>query len=85
MSSVLKTAIIPYLNFQLKRGVPLPNIDGFGFQNTTILYTPSWIAVCSDVSFSGDYYLKTTLKNLFAIFLGKMPLNYNNEDGHNLG
>lgn len=58
ISSVLKTVVLPYLNLQLKRGIPLPIIDGgFGFQNTTILYTHPWISVCSDVSFSEDYYL----------------------------
>ncbi|KHM99516.1 Putative BPI/LBP family protein [Glycine soja] len=28
MSSVLKTVVLPYLNFKLKRGFPLPIIDG---------------------------------------------------------
>ncbi|RDX60754.1 putative BPI/LBP family protein [Mucuna pruriens] len=56
-SSVLKTFILPYLNFKLKRGLPLPIINGFGFQNANILYTQPWIAVCSDVSFIGDYYI----------------------------
>ncbi|KAG5002037.1 hypothetical protein JHK87_023109 [Glycine soja] len=30
MSSVLKTVVLPYLNFKLKRGFPLPIIDGYG-------------------------------------------------------
>jgi len=57
MSSVLKTVVLPYLNFKLKRGFPLPIIDGYGFQNAKILYNHPWIAVCSDVSFLEDYYL----------------------------
>ncbi|QCD78261.1 lipopolysaccharide-binding protein [Vigna unguiculata] len=57
MSSVLKTVVLPYLNFKLKRGFPLPIIDGYGFQNAVILYNHPWIAVCSDVSFLEDYYL----------------------------
>ncbi|CAL0308916.1 unnamed protein product [Lupinus luteus] len=57
MSSALKTIIIPYLNFELKRGLPLPIIDGFAFEKANILYAPPWIAACSDVSFLGDYYL----------------------------
>lgn len=57
MSSVLKTVVLPYLNFKLKRGFPLPIIDGYGFQNAIILYNHPWIMVCSDVSFLEDYYL----------------------------
>ncbi|XP_027190646.1 putative BPI/LBP family protein At1g04970 isoform X2 [Cicer arietinum] len=58
ISSVLKTVVLPYLNLQLKRGLPLPIIDGFGFQNTVILYNHPWISVCSDVWFiEEDYYL----------------------------
>ncbi|XP_020230620.1 putative BPI/LBP family protein At1g04970 [Cajanus cajan] len=57
MSSVLKTVILPYLNFKLNRGFPLPIIDGFGFQNANILYTQPWIAVCSDVFLEDYYYL----------------------------
>ncbi|KAK7387123.1 hypothetical protein VNO78_27648 [Psophocarpus tetragonolobus] len=56
MSSALKTVIIPYLNYKLKRGFPLPIVDGYGFQNAIILYNHPWIAVCSDVSLE-DYYL----------------------------
>ncbi|XP_027342804.1 putative BPI/LBP family protein At1g04970 [Abrus precatorius] len=63
-SSVLKTVIFPYLNFQLKRGLPLPIIDGFGFQNANILYNYPWIAVCSDVFFLGDYYLSEQCANV---------------------
>ncbi|XP_027329590.1 putative BPI/LBP family protein At1g04970 [Abrus precatorius] len=57
-SSVLKTVLIPYLNSQLKRGIPLPILNGFALDSAHILYTPPWITVCSDVSFLGDYYLK---------------------------
>ncbi|WJX31628.1 hypothetical protein P8452_20038 [Trifolium repens] len=58
ISSVLKTVVLPYLNLQLKNGFPLPTIDGYGFQNTIILYNYPWISVCSDVSFiDEDYYL----------------------------
>lgn len=57
MSTSLKTVVLPYLNFHLKRGLPLPIIDGFTFQNANILYAHPWIAACSDVSFLGEYYL----------------------------
>ncbi|GAU25076.1 hypothetical protein TSUD_257700 [Trifolium subterraneum] len=57
-STVLKTIIIPYLNTQLKRGIPLPILNGFALKNARILYTPPWIAVSSDVTFLGDYYLR---------------------------
>ncbi|KEH33934.1 putative BPI/LBP family protein At1g04970 isoform X1 [Medicago truncatula] len=55
ISSVLKTAVLPYLNHQLK-SLPLPNIDGYGFQNTVILYNYPWISLCSDFSFTEDDY-----------------------------
>jgi len=57
-STALKTVLIPYLNSQLKRGIPLPILNGFALENARILYTPPWIAVCSDVTFLGDYYLR---------------------------
>ncbi|XP_004491439.1 putative BPI/LBP family protein At1g04970 [Cicer arietinum] len=57
-STVLKTVLIPYMNSQLKKGIPLPILNGFALANARILYTPPWISVCSDVSFLGDYYLK---------------------------
>ncbi|KAG4952912.1 hypothetical protein AAZX31_14G017700 [Glycine max] len=57
-STVLKTVLIPYLNSQLLRGIPLPILNGFSIKNARILYAPPWITVCSDVSFSRDYYLQ---------------------------
>ncbi|KAK7320345.1 hypothetical protein VNO77_29745 [Canavalia gladiata] len=57
-STVLKTVLIPYLNSQLKKGVPLPILNGFALEKAHILYAPPWITVCSDVSFLGEYYLK---------------------------
>ncbi|KAK7385992.1 hypothetical protein VNO78_32010 [Psophocarpus tetragonolobus] len=57
-SAVLKTVLIPYLNSQLIRGIPLPILNGFALENARILYAPPWITVCSDVSFLGDNYLK---------------------------
>ncbi|KHN43853.1 Putative BPI/LBP family protein [Glycine soja] len=50
-STVLKTVIIPYLNSQLLRGIPLPILNGFAIKNVCILYAPPRITVCSDVSF----------------------------------
>ncbi|PNX79014.1 LBP/BPI/CETP family, carboxy-terminal domain protein, partial [Trifolium pratense] len=44
ISSTLKTVVLPYLNLQLKNGFPLPTIDGYGFQNTIILYNYPWIS-----------------------------------------
>ncbi|RYR79882.1 hypothetical protein Ahy_A01g004676 [Arachis hypogaea] len=57
ISTALKTVVIPYLNLELKKGLALPTIDGFAFQNANILYLPPWIAVCTDVSYLEDYYL----------------------------
>lgn len=57
-STILKTVLIPYLNSQLMRGIPLPILNDFALENARILYAPPWITVCSDVSFLGDYYLK---------------------------
>jgi len=62
ISSVLKTAVLPYLNHQLK-SLPLPNVDGYGFQNTVILYNYPWISVCSDFSFTEDDYYFTQHSN----------------------
>nr|AFK49298.1 unknown [Medicago truncatula] len=56
--TALKTVLIPYLNSQLKRGIPLPILNGFTLENARIFYTPPWIAVCSDVTFLGDYYFR---------------------------
>ncbi|MED6124550.1 hypothetical protein PIB30_059952 [Stylosanthes scabra] len=57
ISTALKTVVVPYLNLELKKGLALPTIDGFAFQNANILYYPPWITVCTDVSYSEDYYL----------------------------
>ncbi|XP_061345448.1 putative BPI/LBP family protein At1g04970 isoform X2 [Gastrolobium bilobum] len=57
-STVLKTVLIPYLNSQLKRGFPLPIVNGFALENARVLYAQPWIAVCSDVSFLGEYHLR---------------------------
>ncbi|KAK7371969.1 hypothetical protein VNO80_05336 [Phaseolus coccineus] len=57
-SSVLKTVLIPYLNSQLMRGIPLPILNDFALEDARILYAPPWITVSSDVSFLGDYYHK---------------------------
>ncbi|KAL2316701.1 hypothetical protein Fmac_030577 [Flemingia macrophylla] len=57
-STILKTVLMPYLNSQLMKGIPLPILSDFFLENAQILYAPPWISVCSDVSFLGDYYLK---------------------------
>ncbi|BAT80656.1 hypothetical protein VIGAN_03025200 [Vigna angularis var. angularis] len=57
-SAVLKTVLIPYLNSQLVRGIPLPILNDFALENARILYAPPWITVSSDVSFFGHYHHK---------------------------
>ncbi|CAL0307374.1 unnamed protein product [Lupinus luteus] len=58
VSSVLKTVIIPFLNSQLKRGIPLPMLNGFALQNAGTLYTHPWVTVSTDVAFLGHSYLR---------------------------
>nr|AFK46614.1 unknown [Lotus japonicus] len=67
-SSILKTVLIPYLNLQLQKGIPLPNLNGFSLENARILYSPPWIGVYSDVSFSRDYYLTQLASNVSQSF-----------------
>ncbi|KAE9584125.1 putative bactericidal permeability-increasing protein, alpha/beta [Lupinus albus] len=58
VSSVLKTVLIPFLNSQLKRGIPLPMLNGFALENAGILYAHPWVTVSTDVAFLGHSYLK---------------------------
>ncbi|XP_058724211.1 uncharacterized protein LOC131595769 [Vicia villosa] len=44
-STVLKTALIPYLNSQLKKGIPLPILKGFALKNARIMNTLPWIVL----------------------------------------
>ncbi|XP_058745040.1 putative BPI/LBP family protein At1g04970 [Vicia villosa] len=63
-STVLKTVLIPYLNSQLKKGIPLPILKGFALKNARIMNTPPWIVLSSDVTFLGDYYLRHHLASV---------------------
>ncbi|KZV56383.1 BPI/LBP family protein-like [Dorcoceras hygrometricum] len=61
MSTVLKTAVLPYINSKLRGGYVLPMFHGYELQDTEILYTDSWIVMCSDVGTA-----KTVHSNLVA-------------------
>ncbi|KAK7276894.1 hypothetical protein RIF29_18041 [Crotalaria pallida] len=58
VSKVLETVLIPLINSLLKRGIPLPNLDGFALENADFLYAHPWISVSSDVAFVGHSYLR---------------------------
>ncbi|KAI5674749.1 hypothetical protein M9H77_15113 [Catharanthus roseus] len=49
ISTLLRTIVLPFVNLKLSRGVPLPNLYGYGLENTKIEYANSWFAVCSDL------------------------------------
>lgn len=57
MSAALKTVILPYVNFHLKGGFPLPLFHGYKLQNAQILSNDSRIMICSDVASTGQYNL----------------------------
>lgn len=54
-SSVLKTAVLPYINLKLREGYVLPAFHGYELQETQILYTDPWIVICSDVGTAKQY------------------------------
>ncbi|XP_073126286.1 putative BPI/LBP family protein At1g04970 [Henckelia pumila] len=49
MSSMLRSVVLPYINLKLREGYVLPVFHGYELQDTQILYTDSWIVICSDV------------------------------------
>lgn len=57
MSAALKTVILPYGNFHLKRGFPLPLFCGYKLENAQVVSIDSRIMICSDVASSGEYNL----------------------------
>ncbi|CAL0317454.1 unnamed protein product [Lupinus luteus] len=61
VSNVLKTVLIPFLNSELKKGITLPMVNGFGLENAGILYAHPWIMVYSDVAFLNHSYLTQKL------------------------
>lgn len=50
VSASLKTVVLPYLNFLLWEGFPLPLFHGYELQNAKILSHDSKIMICSDVA-----------------------------------
>ncbi|KAK4279194.1 hypothetical protein QN277_016940 [Acacia crassicarpa] len=57
ISAILRTTVLPFVNFLLRQGIPLPYFYGFAVQNAHTMYNAPWITVCSDISFSRNYYL----------------------------
>ncbi|KAG7957739.1 hypothetical protein I3843_11G190300 [Carya illinoinensis] len=60
MSTLIKTALLPYVNLHLRRGIPLPLPHGFTLQNAEIVCTCSRAIVCSDLSLPGQYHLSSS-------------------------
>ncbi|XP_073029954.1 LOW QUALITY PROTEIN: putative BPI/LBP family protein At1g04970 [Primulina eburnea] len=57
MSTLLKTAVLPYLNLKLLEGYVLPAFHGYELQDTQILYADSWIVICSNVGTAKQFNL----------------------------
>ncbi|XP_028758053.1 putative BPI/LBP family protein At1g04970 isoform X2 [Neltuma alba] len=57
VSTILRTTVLPLVNWLLSGGIPLPYLHGFTLQNAHTFYNAPWITVCSDVSFLRHYYL----------------------------
>ncbi|KAL4566886.1 hypothetical protein LXL04_031012 [Taraxacum kok-saghyz] len=55
MSRLLKSIIIPVVNLRLRVGYSLPDFQGYGLQNASIIYDDSKIVVCSDVARVFEY------------------------------
>lgn len=57
ISAALRTVILPLVNMELRKGIPLPVIHGYVLQNSTISYYDSWIVVCTDLAPMGGKLL----------------------------
>ncbi|XP_054798489.1 putative BPI/LBP family protein At1g04970 [Prosopis cineraria] len=57
MSTILRTALLPFVNLLLRGGFPLPYLHGFALQNAHTFYNAPWFAICSDISFLRRSYL----------------------------
>lgn len=50
MSTILKTAFLPYLNLHMKKGLPVPLPSGYVLENAEIVYVDSKVVICTDVA-----------------------------------
>ncbi|WOH05785.1 hypothetical protein DCAR_0625206 [Daucus carota subsp. sativus] len=57
--TLIETVCLPYANSRLGKGFPLPIIHGFTLQNAEIVFSDSAVSVCSDVTFTDSYNLRS--------------------------
>ncbi|CAK9315483.1 unnamed protein product [Citrullus colocynthis] len=62
--TLVKTTLLPNANVYLRKGLPLPVIHGFMFQNAEVISSNSRIMVCSDILWTEEHSLDH-LHNLF--------------------
>nr|GMC76525.1 putative BPI/LBP family protein At1g04970 [Ipomoea batatas] len=55
--TVLRTGVLPYVNFRLGQGFSVPDFYGYTLENTEISCSDSWIMVSSDVAQTNQAYL----------------------------
>ncbi|EXB81102.1 Putative BPI/LBP family protein [Morus notabilis] len=56
MSIILKTVILPYVNSNLQKGLPVPIVEGFTLENAEISCTDTELVISSDVSFVEQWH-----------------------------
>ncbi|KAF4395911.1 hypothetical protein G4B88_028081 [Cannabis sativa] len=60
MSALLRTVVLPYVNLQLWKGMPLPILRGFTVENAEIsCMNDTKLVICGDVSFAEQWQLGT--------------------------
>uniref|UniRef100_A0A803QCE2 Lipid-binding serum glycoprotein C-terminal domain-containing protein n=1 Tax=Cannabis sativa TaxID=3483 RepID=A0A803QCE2_CANSA len=58
MSALLRTVVLPYVNLQLWKGMPLPILRGFTVENAEIsCMNDTKLVICGDVSFAQQWRL----------------------------
>ncbi|EFJ04326.1 hypothetical protein SELMODRAFT_138877 [Selaginella moellendorffii] len=51
--TILKDVILPLVNYNLKKGFPLPVIPAIEFQEATIRYEDDFLLICTDIRYTG--------------------------------
>lgn len=52
--TLVKDALLPYLNLSLRRGFPLPIIPSMELRDAGVKYGDAFLLVCTDVQYTGD-------------------------------
>ena len=53
LKGILKEILLPYLNFSLRRGFPLPVIPYMELRDSNVEYGDGFLRVCTDVEYKG--------------------------------